>query len=171
MDFTQELDKVVNLEFTREDLSLLRDLLKVECLYQIRVQLEKKIKVNEQVLALANVFDVYRTFDDSLEDLDYLSKKYEETGDSTKNVFIVKKISAKMYRMLLTETVKDPLPDFILSKIEKTGKTLLDKINLALKDDFTMENNPLLSKSRANTQEDTSSSPIAVNILGIKGIA
>lgn len=166
MELTKEDHHLfVYVEINTEEVALLRELVRFETILQVRDQVIKEHDLNNKVIYIMGVFDSFRDFDDRLLDLgvsieEQTVKLTQKHGVPVRNIAVISKNVAKVYRMLLTETVKIKMPEYLETKYKKLGASLLEKMETALKSD------PIDSQGNKVKTETPDT-----NILGIIGRA
>lgn len=133
----EDNSKFVHFEVNLEEIAVLRDLLKAETIYQANVVL---LDVNsdpaQKLLKIVNIFDSYREFDEGILDLKLaiLEKKQSQKGLTAKikNMIVINKNIAKIYKLFCTESTKLPLIDTVKERVEKYADSLAQKIEFGI---------------------------------------
>ena len=130
------------IEMSFDEVSLLRNLLKVETVYQVRVQITKEQSNDSKVVKIIGTFDTHNWLDQHLLTILNEIKKNEASleGPLVNLVMMDKKV-VKLYHMLITETPKILNIPAVKEVFEKLGPGLKDKITAALEKAEQKESN------------------------------
>jgi len=118
----------VQLQLESDELSVLRDLLRYESIYQMKAKIDVVPDKVELLLALIKLFDAYRVVDDQLRIFEFKNKK------STNHTYTVDRGVCGLYASLCTKTVQMELPEDLLVRAEYLGPGLMMKFEDALSD-------------------------------------
>lgn len=147
------------IELNLEEIKLLKDLLKVETVFQVRVNIEDQNKtLEDKVYRIITFFDSYRILDDQLSQIrnGILSDNPNVNRSSDNFTIVVDRKVMEMYKILCSETTKCTMPPTVKHFAEKYGEILLNKIKTSM-------------DSLNNLK--TESEDFKVNILGVVGSA
>lgn len=169
--------KGYEIEISLEDLSLLKILLNIETAVSIKYFVGlKEENVDLRTQKVIAIFENFRNFDEGLLYLEQFllySKKMDEKamGESMnlKNIVLMSKHMLNICKILLTDTVKLPLPEALKSKIDKNVPVLLNKVEMAL--NKTSKPTPKENPPETLKEESPGDEKVIINMFGKRGFA
>jgi hypothetical protein len=164
----------VVLPITLEEIKYLRDLLKIEVMFQIKTEFQNAVPSDPNLVIdscsnVATIFDNYRFADDMLSSAATIVSTREDSSDNFNDVIFTKS-TLMMFKILCEDTPKLGVPPYLKDSHEKNNSVILNKLNKIL----GPEANEVLglTVARPTTEaKESSSNPDAVNIWGPKTFA
>lgn len=151
-------DNNVQIELSLEEAAMLKELLKVETIYQISLELKKEQELPNKVAATFNIFELYRGVDNSLIEIkNIISTNERETpkeNHPVRHLITVSSGTVRVWKVLCIDTPKLGLLPALDIKYKKLGPNLIEKLNACLENTELMLENDL-----------------KINILNIQGLA
>jgi len=174
-----DITKAVKIELNAKELEYLEKLLNCEVVYQIRIALDSVGSNSEKVIKLLSIFEAFRMLDDQVLDfiftLNQYHKQTKDLDDDYKDIIVVGKSIARLYKTLTTETIKGKLPPEIDVMRDKYNDAINNKIDYALRHSFDVnelkqglvKTTPVKSKKvKEVKQEKMDLGGLSINIFG-----
>ncbi len=125
-------EKHCEIELNIEEVKLLRNLLKVEPVYQVRAHIANAVNdPDHKTLKVINVFDTYNLLDNQLTNV-LAEMKANTKDESLNNLVLIDKKVARVYHLLVAETGKILSIPLVKDSFDKLSVVLLAKINACL---------------------------------------